>query len=101
MGFFRTVQMLAHVNSESWENRMSLHFFILPQTAPQILCIAGHYFLLPLVAAPHTTIPDPRVRARGSRVSETIRRSAPSARQSEAIQDCLISVLNSRHLTDP
>ena len=32
------------------------YFFILPQTAPQILCIAGHDFLLPLVGGTSSPI---------------------------------------------
>ena len=44
-----------------------LLFFILPQSATQILCIAGHDFLLHLVAATSSSISDPtrRIRHRG------------------------------------
>ena len=72
--------MMGHPNLKSWENRMSRIFFILPQTAPKKLWVAGHDFLLPLVAVPQPTIPDPRDRTRGSSVSEANWRSAPSAR---------------------
>ena len=48
------------------------HFFYLASNSSTKVSIAGHDFLLPLVGGPHTMIPDPRVRAGGSRVSEAI-----------------------------
>ena len=55
-------------------------FFYLASNSSTKVVTPGHDFLLPLVAAPHTTIPDPRDRARGSSVSEASWRNAPSAR---------------------
>ena len=79
MGVFRTVQTMGHPNLKSWENRMSPHFFILPQTAPKKFSSQDMIFCYPWWRS-HLTIPDPRDRARGSSVSEAIWRSAPSAR---------------------
>ena len=58
-------------------------FFYLASKSSEKVMGTGHDFLLPLCAAPHPTIPDPRDRTRGSSVSEASWRSAPSARKAK------------------
>ena len=74
LGVFRKVQMLAHLNFQSWENRMWRIFFIRPQRPPQNY-VVGHIANQDLATRGGSVT---RMRAHRERQ----RRNAPSARKS-------------------
>ncbi len=92
--FYVSLNVSGHEFKILGESYVAVFFYLASNSSEKVMG-TGHDFLLPLVAAPHTTIPDggPSRSARGPWVSEASWRSTPSARQSNGNEFTILTKL--------